>query len=105
MGDRTNQNWTKRDEKNKQGQEEKKVAYETAAELAVKEYEIVDSTPKSILNFCACRQSHTQQNSIVTHFVCCYFYEYLKSMRFDRLFSIHSAHSHYSVIYLCQFNS
>ena len=38
-----------------------------------KKYEIVDSTSKSILTLCACRQSHTQQNSIVTHFVCCYF--------------------------------
>ena len=38
MGDWTSQNWTKRDGRNNQEQEqqEKKVTYKTAAELAVK---------------------------------------------------------------------
>ena len=36
MGDWTSQNWTKRDGRNNQEQEEKKATYKTAAELAVK---------------------------------------------------------------------
>ena len=36
MGDWTSQNWTKRDGRNNQEEQEKKVTYKTAAELAVK---------------------------------------------------------------------
>ena len=36
MGDWTSQNWTKRDGRNNQEQQEEKVTYKTAAELAVK---------------------------------------------------------------------
>ena len=36
MGDLISQNWTKRDERNNQQQQEKKGTYKTAAELAVK---------------------------------------------------------------------
>ena len=39
MGDWTSQNWMKRDERNNQEQE-KKATYKTAAELAVKKFQL-----------------------------------------------------------------
>ena len=48
MGDWTSQNWTKRDGRNNQEEEEKKATYKTAAELAVKNNAYIPS--KSQIN-------------------------------------------------------